>query len=310
MTNTGTIVWAADAAPRTGSSSKRPRGSSGSRVRFCAPASSPTAPRAAHDALIGLEAGADQVARSRWSRELHGRLPQATILLASRDGSLGFIRAALEAGASDVLSLPLQPDELHKALIRASQSTAPRTPAARSRRRGHHRLRRARRPRRDHPRGQPRLQPGRPHRGEVGARRPRPPARRRRRLPEPDASQLDRHLRRGAERGRRDLPARAPSPATRAACSCCPRRREIEEADTVGHDEVKLALDLLRSQFRYTVVDTRAHDHRARPLAALEASRPHPAAHRPVGAGRARRAALRRPAQPPRRRRPSTSSCW
>ena len=36
---------------------------------------------------------------------------------------------ALEAGAHDVLALPLQRGELHKALLRATQAT-PRTPAA------------------------------------------------------------------------------------------------------------------------------------------------------------------------------------
>jgi len=38
--------------------------------------------------------------------------------------------------------------------------------------------------------------------------------------------------------------------------SILPAPQQIEEADTVGHDEVKLALRLLRSQFRHTVVDT------------------------------------------------------
>ena len=44
-----------------------------------------------------------------------------------------------------------------------------------------------------------------------------------------------------------------------------PAPPEIEEADSVGHDEVKLALGLLRARFRYTVVDTARTDHRARP---------------------------------------------
>jgi len=38
--------------------------------------------------------------------------------------------------------------------------------------------------------------------------------------------------------------------------SVLPAPQQIEEADTVGLDEVKLALRLLRSQFRHTVVDT------------------------------------------------------
>jgi pilus assembly protein CpaE len=38
--------------------------------------------------------------------------------------------------------------------------------------------------------------------------------------------------------------------------SILPAPQQIEEADVIGHDEVKLALRLLRSQFRHTVVDT------------------------------------------------------
>ena len=35
-----------------------------------------------------------------------------------------------------------------------------------------------------------------------------------------------------------------------------PAPSEIEEADAIGHNEVEVALRLLRPQFRYAVVDT------------------------------------------------------
>src|SRR5262249_57801309 len=50
-----------------------------------------------------------------------------------------------------------------------------------------------------------------------------------------------------------------------------PAPTEIEDADSVGHDEIKLALDLLRARFRYTVVDT-ARTITGATIAAIEAS--------------------------------------
>jgi len=51
-----------------------------------------------------------------------------------------------------------------------------------------------------------------------------------------------------------------------------PAPPEIEDADSLGHQEVKAAIDLLRAQFRYTVVDT-ARTVTGATVAALEASR-------------------------------------
>jgi pilus assembly protein CpaE len=51
-----------------------------------------------------------------------------------------------------------------------------------------------------------------------------------------------------------------------------PAPPEIEDADSVGHDEVKLALDLLRAEYRYVVVDT-ARTITDATAAALETSR-------------------------------------
>jgi pilus assembly protein CpaE len=48
-----------------------------------------------------------------------------------------------------------------------------------------------------------------------------------------------------------------------------PAPQQIEEADLIGHDEVQVALRLLRTQFRYTVVDT-SRTITAPTLAALE----------------------------------------
>src|SRR5262249_3409594 len=50
------------------------------------------------------------------------RMPRLTTLVASNDTSVAMIRAVLEAGAADFLSLPLNPQELSKALIKLAQT--------------------------------------------------------------------------------------------------------------------------------------------------------------------------------------------
>jgi len=71
--------------------------------------------------LVGIELGADAEAAVALIKRLHDRLPTLTIFAASDDPGVSVLRAVLEAGASDVLSLPLGRQELHKALIRFSQ---------------------------------------------------------------------------------------------------------------------------------------------------------------------------------------------
>src|SRR5262245_29741980 len=88
----------------------------GLTVRYCTPCELGVGARAAQDDLIGIEIDADATAGLALVAELRGRRPHATIIIASRDGSVAFVRSALEAGAHDVLSLPVQAGELNKAL--------------------------------------------------------------------------------------------------------------------------------------------------------------------------------------------------
>src|SRR5206468_533415 len=57
--------------------------------------------------LVGIELGADAEAAVALIKRLHDRLPTLTIFAASDDPGVSVLRAVLEAGASDVLSLPL-----------------------------------------------------------------------------------------------------------------------------------------------------------------------------------------------------------
>jgi pilus assembly protein CpaE len=90
-------------------------------VQFCAYTEVIERLRSAPCVLVGIEfdGGPDQALTVL--KEVHQRLPHLTILAASSDGSDAMIRAALEAGASDFLSLPLNRLELHKALIKFTQ---------------------------------------------------------------------------------------------------------------------------------------------------------------------------------------------
>jgi pilus assembly protein CpaE len=57
-------------------------------------------------------------------RSLHEQFPHLVLFAASTDSSLETMRAALGAGAGDFLSLPLVPNEVHKAFLRLSQTRA------------------------------------------------------------------------------------------------------------------------------------------------------------------------------------------
>src|SRR5262249_26918378 len=123
MANTGTIVWAADEAANRGLL-EATAGELGLGVRFCTPRDLAGSAETGRGRLIGLEAGADSGRALALIAQVHRQAPRTTILLAARDGSLGFVRTALEAGASDVLALPLERGELHKALLRAIQAAS------------------------------------------------------------------------------------------------------------------------------------------------------------------------------------------
>jgi pilus assembly protein CpaE len=270
MTNQGTMLWASDGTTARELVEATAR-DIGLAVSFCALQELADAGRAGQSEVIALETGADPTRALALVAEVHGRLPHVTILLASPDGSVGFIRQALQAGASDVLSLPLQPNELHRALIRSVHAG---------------------------PRTHPRPESGGDiitvcsARGGLGATT----------LAVNLASKLvavtgtevalvDLDLQRGDVAAFMNLTphnslanlAAAPgeiddvflaSTLTRHpnGVFVLPAPTEIEDADSVGDAEIKLALDLLRVRFRYTVVDT-ARTITGATLAAVEASR-------------------------------------
>lgn len=74
--------------------------------------------------LVGLELGAKPTDDLNRIKALHERLPQLPIFVASPDQSIGTMRSVLASGATDFLSLPLNPAELGKALLKFNQRAA------------------------------------------------------------------------------------------------------------------------------------------------------------------------------------------
>jgi pilus assembly protein CpaE len=223
-------------------------------VRFCTHRELFERLHAERASVVCLEFGYDPHPGLALLKQVVERMPRLTTLVASSDTSVAMIRSVLEAGAADFLTLPLNPQELSKTLIKLSQ-TAMKSPT--------------------------RGQDGNiitvcGARGGLGATT----------LAVNlafalttqagvDTALVDLDLQRGDVAAFLNLTplnsiatlAEAKGPVddiflagtlTRhpRGVFVLPAPPQVEEADTVGHDHVELALQLLRSQFRYTVVDT------------------------------------------------------
>lgn len=94
----------------------------GLRLQWGTLAELASVPRTSND-LVGIEIGDDQSAGLATIRNLHERAPGASIVSASRDGDVELLRAAMHAGACDVLSLPLVAAEVHKTLLRLTSAS-------------------------------------------------------------------------------------------------------------------------------------------------------------------------------------------
>lgn len=249
----GTILWVSHDA------SSRELVGAGARdfklvARFCAPAEVLPVLRASHCDLLGLELDPDPRDGLALLRDLHERLPRLNILAASSDTSVPIMRAALERGAADFLTLPLSRQELHKAFIKFTQLASRQAASTEM--------------------GEVYTVYG--TRGGLGVTTLAVNlATRLRALTGADIALADLDLQRGdvaaflnmtpsqslaamaGARGDVDeiylhgMLTRHPSGVFVLAA---PGR--IEEADTISLEDVKLALRLLRSQFRFTVVDT------------------------------------------------------
>ena len=184
------------------------------------------------------------------------RMPRLTTVVASNDTSVSMIRAVLEAGAADFLSLPLTPQELNKALIKLSQ-TALKGPSARGQAAGT-------------------IITVCGARGGLGATTVAVNlAFSLTTLTRTDVALVDLDLQRGDVAAFLNLtPLNSIATIAEAKGAVddiflagtltrhprgvfvLPAPTQVEEADAVGHDHVELTFQLLRAQFSHTVVDT------------------------------------------------------
>jgi pilus assembly protein CpaE len=249
------ILWATNDEEGSGALVLSAARDLGLTAQVCSPRQMLEVVRPARFDLVGIDLGADAREGLALVRQLHDRFPRLTIVAGVSESSVSALRAALEAGASDMVSLPLSETELHKLLIKfrqakmreaSTQTTVGTTIVLYGARGGLGVTTTA---------VNLAVQLAAVSSGSVA-------------LADLDLQRGDvstflnlSHL--------ESIASIASSPGevdeiflhgtlTRHASgiSVLPAPQQIEEADTVGHDEVKLALNLLRSQFRYTVVDT------------------------------------------------------
>jgi pilus assembly protein CpaE len=205
--------------------------------------------------LVGIEFGQDAREALTLVKEVCNWRQGLPVLAATGDTSVTMIRAALQAGATDVLSLPLSPQELHKALIKFTQPVPKAPSAARTL-------------------GDVVTVCG--ARGGLGATTIAVNlAFRMGAMTSSNVALVDLDLQRGDVAAFLNLTpsnsiatlATAPGPVDEIFLAgtltrhpggvfVLPAPLQIEDADAIGHDEVEMALRLLRGQFRYVVVDT------------------------------------------------------
>ncbi len=256
-TNTeGTLLWAAP-----GPSASRQLVETAARelrlaVRFCAFKELLDLLRTERCHVACIEFGFDAHPGLTLLKNVSERMPRLTSVVASNDASVSMIRTVLEAGAADFLSLPLNPQELNKALIKLSQ-TALRGPSARGQAVGN-------------------IITVCGARGGLGATTLAVNlAFSLTTLTRADVALVDLDLQRGDVAAFLNLTplnsiatiAEAKGPVddiflagtlTRhpRGVFVLPAPTQVEEADAVGHDHVELTLQLMRTQFAHTVVDT------------------------------------------------------
>ena len=256
MNTEGTLVWAAP-----GPSASRPIVETAAHelnlvVRFCAYKELPELVRTERCQVACIELGIDVHPGLTLLKSVSERMPRLTTVVASSDASVSMIRGVLEGGAADFLSLPLNPQELSKTLIKLSQ-TAMKGAASRGQTAGT-------------------VITVCGARGGLGATTLAVNlAFSLTTVSRADVALVDLDLQRGDVSAFLNLTplnsiatiAEAKGPVddiflagtlTRhpRGVFVLPAPAQVEEADAVGHDHVELALQLMRAQFAHTVVDT------------------------------------------------------
>src|SRR6185369_8150766 len=96
-------------------------------VTVCQPGQLLAIVKAERPRLVAIELGDDPNERLTLLREVDACMQDGTVFAVTGDPDVATMRRALEAGATDCLSLPLDGRELRKALLKATEAAA-RTP--------------------------------------------------------------------------------------------------------------------------------------------------------------------------------------
>jgi pilus assembly protein CpaE len=256
MNTEGILLWAAPGPSASRELVQTAANELGLAVRFCTYKEILDLLRTERCQVACIEFGFDAHPGLTLLKSIVERMPRLTTLVASNDTSVAMIRAVLEAGAADFISLPLNPQELSKSLIKLSQ-TALKSPSARTQ-----------------AAGTTITVCG--ARGGLGATTLAVNlAFSLTHLARGDVALVDLDLQRGDVAAFLNLtPLNSIATIAEAKGTVdeiflagtltrhprgvfvLPAPTQVEEADAVGHDHVELALQLLRTQFAHTVVDT------------------------------------------------------
>jgi pilus assembly protein CpaE len=227
----------------------------GITVEVCAPDATLAALRPGRFDVVGLEiASAALEAGLTHLREIHRQFPRVSVVAALEDSSVTTLRTALEAGATDIVSLPLTAGELAKLLLKLRQVRT-RPSVARD--------------------AASEVIVIYGARGGLGTTTLAVNLASRIASLQPSVALADLDLQRGDVTTFLNLTSLESIASIAAASgdvdeifihgtltrhpngvSVLPAPQEVEEADAVGHHEVRTALRLLRAQFRWVIVDT------------------------------------------------------
>jgi pilus assembly protein CpaE len=116
------LLWATDDEAHAGTLVQSAAKDLGISAQVCTPREVMNVIRPAKFDLVGIELGKEPREGIALIRQLHDRFPRLTIVAGVAESGVATLRAALEAGASDVVSIPLSQTEIHKILIKFRQA--------------------------------------------------------------------------------------------------------------------------------------------------------------------------------------------
>jgi len=122
-THAGALLWATSASSDSRQLIEAVARDFGLQARFCNRSDVVDLAKTGQWELLGVELDAPLGESLALLRELRRRCPHLTLVVACADSSVPTIRAVLEAGARDFLSLPLEAPEVHKVFIKATQAS-------------------------------------------------------------------------------------------------------------------------------------------------------------------------------------------